>query len=440
MKIFTNIFNKRICFIATLIMLVASCKKEIEIIQKKNPEVSLDANRLAATVINLNKDTVYLLASNLVRNANEVLNIEAGTLIKVKNNLSIIINTNGKINANGTPDNPIIFTSDALKGTAGFTGNQWEGITLNGTAGVSSGTIKFVRIEFAGGIFNSSLVLRNLDSTTILNNIQVSYSNSKPSFEFSGGNCYASNLVTYASAGTDFLLTNGFTGMLQNLLAYRHPFFATDVYQLAGMQIQGTNTFPTISNLSVIGPDNQPGTEYVYNYTDSNNSGRRIAALYITNKAKFHIRNTVLSGFPKTGFYIDNPETASSLRSGESDFTYSLVHSNDSTRSFYIPDNLLVFTPPIAAKDFKNLMLQSQYHNKRVLNTAEYQFTDPYNYDYGLNAIPMQNSLLISGANFDTPFFHKSFFKKVNYRGAIGADNWLQHWTNFIPLQTDYNN
>ncbi|MEO6230479.1 MAG: hypothetical protein ABJB11_13000 [Ferruginibacter sp.] len=440
-----NIINRRFCFITLIVVLFTSCKKEIEVIQKKNPEIVLDANRLAQPIISLNHDTVYLLTSNLVRNANEELNIEAGTLIKVKNNLSITINPNGKINANGTQENPIVFTSDAAKGTAGSvtgTGKYWNGITLNGMQGTSSGYLKYVRIEFAGGnFFSSAFVLKNIDSTTLINNVQVSYSIISPAFEFNGGNFNASNLISYASVGSDFLLTNGYTGNLQNLMAYRSPYFINEnSYQVAGMQIQGTNTFPTISNLSVIGPDNQPGTKYVYDYTDSNNSGRRIAALYITNNAKFHIRNTVLAGFPKTGFYIDNPSTASSLRLGESDFTYSLVHSNDSTRSFYIPDNLLVLSPPITAKDFKSVMLQPQFQNKLILKTLEYQFTDPYNYNYGLNPQPKQGSLLLSGANFDGPVFSDPFFQKVNYRGAIGENNWLQNWTNFIPLQTNYNN
>ena len=193
------------------------------------------------------------------------------------------------------------------------------------------------------------------------------------------------------------------------------------------------NTFPSISNLSVIGPDLQPGTSDKYKELT-------VASLLISGTAKFHIRNTVLAGFPKGGFYINSPESGKALQFSESDFTYSFVHSNDSSRTFYIPDNLVPLIPPVTAKDFKNFMLRPQFHNQLVLNTSEYQFTDPYNYDYGPNPLPKQASPLVNGANFDAPVFNNSFFKKVDYRGAIGTDNWLQGWTNFLPLQTNYNN
>ena len=67
-------------------------------------------------------------------------------------------------------------------------------------------------------------------------------------------------------------------------------------------------------------------------------------------------------------------------------------------------------------------------------------FTNPYDYDNGPDAMPKTASLLLSGANFDGSIFSDPFFKKVNYRGALGSDNWMQGWTNFNPLRTNYNN
>ncbi len=423
---------------------ITACKKEPAINKKALPEIALTGTRLLADDIALVNDTAYLLEENLIRNANQVLTIEAGTLIKIKN-AGIIINVNGKIMAKGTQQVPIVFTPIANKGTAGGMdinnpnrNTVWNGISINGTASTSSGIISYVRIEFAGAGSTAALSLKNVDKATVLNNIQVSYSHSNPvpAFEFSGGDCNAANLVAFACYSIDFSLTNGYTGKLQNLLSYRHPYFAFYSFNntLAGIYISGNNTFPIISNTTIIGPDEQPESSGVYN-------GDRSAALIITDKAKFQIRNMVLSGFPKGGLYIDNKESAIALQTGDSDFTYNFVHANDSSRAFYIPAGLIPgIIPPVTAADFKSYMLQPQFYNQFVLNTATYKFTSPYNYDYNPNPMPQAGSPVLTGADFSSPIFSDPFFKPVTYRGALGADNWMSGWVNFKPLQTDYNN
>jgi len=430
----------RIFQIAFVSIAFISCKKESAILKKQKAEIVLSAARLSSDKISLVKDTVYVLAENLQINANQELTIEAGTLIKVKNQVSVHINSGGKLVAIGTKDAPIVLTSDAVKGTAGRSPNYWSGLVIDGPAETK---LTYVRIEFAGGGFTPSLLLRNIDNTAILNNIQVSYSFARTSFEFSGGNCNAFNLLSFASANTDFKLSNGYTGKLQNLLAYRLPYFAGGIglrEALAALLLQGITTFPSISNFSVIGPDLQPGISTNYIPPNAGFGSFPATSLLVSNDAKFHIRNAVLAGFPKGGFYISSAKSGISLQIGESDFTNSFVHSNDSSRAFYIPANLIPLVPPVTAKDFKVFMLQPQYHNQLILNTSELQLTDPYNYDHDPNPSPKQGSPLLSGANFEVPVFNDPFFKRVNYRGAIGEDNWLLGWTNFIPLQTDYNN
>ena len=438
-----GIYRKHIFYTAAVLATVTgACKKSGVFLEKKIPEVTLSGSRLSENVISLTKDTVYVLAANLTRQANQQLLVEAGTLIKVKNNVGIVIENGGKITANGTKDAPVVFTSDALKGTSGTsplgTSNGWSGIIINGPTACS---ISYVRIEFAGTGNTASLSLRNLDNTAVLNYIQVSYSIFAPAFEFTGGNCKAGNLVSYASSGTDFIFSNSYRGSVQHALAYRHPYFITNINAIAGVYIQGTGTFPAVSNVSVIGPDKQNGTATKYSDMVGGFSGGRVAALLVTNGAKFHIRNSVFAGFPKAGFYIDSKESGDSLQFGVSDFTYNAVHSNDTNRVFYIPSNLIPSNPPITAKDFKSFMLQPQFHNRLFLTTAGFAFTDPYNYDVNPNPQPQAGSPLLTGANFDGPFFgNTAFFKPVTYIGALGTDNWLQGWTNFIPLQTNYNN
>ena len=449
-------------FITWLIMLFLfySCKKEITITQKIKPEVVIAPgdSRLSFDDIHFVKDTVYIIATDIIRNTSQTFTIDAGTLIKVKNKIAITINPGGQILANGTKSEPVIFTSTASKGGGGQivnTGasdqNFWYGISITGSEGKSSGNMNFVRIEFAGGSRSipgeAALSLTEVDKLTIIQNIQVSYCFETPSFDFSGGNCNASKLVSYACVNSDFIIENGYKGMLQNLLVYRHPYFASSCdrgcngIDLAGLIIKDDNSFPLISNLTVLGPGIQTGTGKKYSDTTSITpspigniiSGSRVGGVIIRG-GKFIIRNTVLSGFPKGGFYLDNRASAVALNNNYAEFTYSLTESNDSSRAFFLTPGVY---PPYTSADFKQFILRPQYHNRQFYNLDDFGFTDPFNYDINPNLLPRPGSPVLSGANFDGA---DTFFQRVDYIGALGTDNWMEGWVNFIPLQTDYNN
>lgn len=427
------------CICLLTILLYVSCKKD-SIYSTVQNQVILSGTRLSSSLIELKKDTIYLLTQSISLENGSVLNIEAGTLIKINSDLNITVNPGAKIEAKGTAQDPIIFTASTPKGTGGaisqipITPNtNWAGIIINGNKGISSGILSYVRIEFTSKI--GGLHLLNVDSTTVINNVQVSYA--KPSsFIFSGGNVNASNLISYACDKTDYVLEKGFTGKMQYLLAYRLPFFPdiNTVYASnEAVYITGAATFPSISNLTVIGPDDQPLR------SDAPYFNERSASLLVDGGSRFRIRNSVIAGYPLNGFYLNNASSGLSLQNGPSEFTYSFVHCTDSARAFYIPSSLIPAVPPINAAAFKNFMLQSRFYNQLVLDTDYFEYTDPYNYNVNPNPIPVAGSPLLSGANFDGTIFSDPFFKKINFRGAIGTENWFLDWTNFIPLQTDYN-
>ena len=434
------------------ITLGTSCQKQSVYRQKEKPEFILGANepRIQGDILELHKDTVYILAANLVRNAGQVFRLEAGTIVKVNNNISITINAGGTIEAKGTSEAPIIFTSAANKGSAGTVSSSanntdkfWYGIRIYGDVAnqpsLSSGVMEFVRIEFAGGneayLGLPSLLFQNVSSNTVIDNIEVSYSYETPSFEFFGGNFNAYNLISYASAGTDFYIHDGYKGMLQRLLAYRHPFYpggnALTSLPLAGLLLNGPETFPVISNLSVVGPGTGNSTSLQY---FSSSSPR--AAFIAENNTRFAISNSVFMEFPLAGFYLNSQETGQSLQSRESLFIHSSVQCNDTSSLFYLPPQLY---PPYTSSDFKSFMLQPEFFNSIYSNGESFLLKDRYNYDINPDISPADNSPLLSGAVFDGKFADP-FFEKVNYIGAAGKDNWFNGWANFKPLQTDYNN
>lgn len=438
-----------ICLISFSNAIFISCRKNELYLDRLKPEIKLEPNdaRFSSPLILFSKDTVYLIGNSIEIKAGQILEIEAGTLIKVKNRVSVTILQGAKILANGEADAPIVFTSDAAVGTQGVIGsdgtgtNFWYGLRIYGTASTqpafNSGVIKYMRIEFAGGDENfrglPSLLFEDVSESMEINHVQVSYSFANHSFGFSGGNCNATHLISYASNGNDFVFDNSFKGNLQNLLAYRHPFFPVlgPGPNLAGIYITGSGTFPALSNITVLGPDAQKGNSLTYSERDPS------ASLLIAGNAKFKIRNSVFMSFPKAAFYMNSRNSALALNTGESEFTHSFVHSLDSTRVFYLPRNIY---PPFTSGDFKNFMLEPGFNNEFVLMSKNFLLKDPFDYDNTPDPFPGEGSPLLNGANFTGTVFSNPFFSKVSYRGALGTDNWFDGWVNFIPLQTDYNN
>lgn len=444
--------------LASMLFFMPGCKKaeDVEVTAPK-PEkaiesffgTSIDVNR--PKIIHLYKDTVYTMSQFLTRRADEQLVIDEGTVIKVNpgQQAYITIEPGGTIIANGTAANPIVFTSSSYIGTQN---TNWGGIIIQGKSNDNastpngdptdfSGSLNHVRIEFG------SLTLAGVGSGTILENIMVSYANatssSKSAFEIDGGTFNARNLVSYACNGpADFYITRGYTGKMQNLLAYRHPFFGVTAGNppnaLAGVFIENNpydtlatpNTNPVISNLTVLGPNGQNGSASAYADTNV-----RSAALVTTTNALFHIRNSLFLGFPLSAWHLDDMRTAQSIQYGPAEASYSIFQSNDSARIFYLKPDAY---PPYTSQVFRDFMMNASRNNQIYTNAGDFMFKGPFNYD-NPDPSPLNASPVLQGADFSGPDFNDAFFNKVAYKGALGTENWLQGWTNFTPLKTNYN-
>ena len=180
-----------------------------------------------------------------------ILTIQPGTFIKGKEGTvsALIVLRGAKINAVGTEQNPIVFTSykllDNNPSTTAFPG-EFGGIILLGNApanvkksieGISSldykykfggdlgtnpadnsGILKYVRIEYAGYILAegneiNGLTCAGVGSGTTIDHIQVSYSKDD-AFEFFGGTVNASSLIAFAPSDDGLDFDNGYTGTI----------------------------------------------------------------------------------------------------------------------------------------------------------------------------------------------------------------------------------
>src|SRR5690606_5445208 len=212
-----------------------------------------------------NKSNIYELAGRISVLDGVTLTIEAGTVVKGRegqgtNASALMIARGGKLNAIGTSDQPIIFTSvldDIIPGQASGSNldeddkGLWGGLVILGKAPISysgsleaqiegvpsgdplglyggsvpddnSGTIKFVSIrhggtEIAGGSEINGLTLGGVGSGTTISDIEV-FANVDDGIEFFGGSVNVSN-VLIAHQGDDGIdIDQAYSGVVDGFL------------------------------------------------------------------------------------------------------------------------------------------------------------------------------------------------------------------------------
>jgi hypothetical protein len=235
----------------------------------------------------LTADTVWTLKGVVTVPDGETLTIEAGTkIVGDKGTLgTLVIQRGGKIEAVGTADAPIVFTSALPEGERAA--GDWGGVVVLGRAPINeeggeadvegftesqtyggdvasddSGTIKYVRIEF-GGIEIApdneinGLTLAGVGSGTEVDFVQVRQT-LDDCFEFFGGTVNAKHLVCYRNGDDAFDFDQGYVGSLQFLFLQQDPTIADDangfeadndgdVFDVAPV------TNPKISNVTLCG-------------------------------------------------------------------------------------------------------------------------------------------------------------------------------------------
>ncbi|MBY0244725.1 MAG: hypothetical protein K2Q03_04650, partial [Sphingobacteriaceae bacterium] len=290
-----------VAFLAVLF--VSACKKKTE---EVIVEVPVDKPSLENVVKgDISKDTkwtadkIYTLSGFVYVTDGATLTIEPGTIIKGDKATkgSLIITRGSKINAVGTAEKPIVFTSSFAVGAR--SAGDWGGIIILGKAKVNpaggtvvieggltptaggaadkyvtyggnddadnSGTMKYVRIEYAGVPFVpgneiNALTLGGVGSGTTLDYIQV-YRSGDDAFEWFGGSVNAKHLVAVGTVDDDFDTDFGYSGKVQFALAQRvartadpsgSNGFESD--NDASGSFNSPLTHPIFSNITAIGP------------------------------------------------------------------------------------------------------------------------------------------------------------------------------------------
>src|SRR5688500_15328185 len=232
-----------------------SADRSVTTLQAGRAQAMLDGTNPIAADRTLYADTVYVLKGFVKVAPNVTLTIQPGTKIVGDTNTvgsSLYVLRGARLEANGTRDNPIVFTSQ--RQAPNRKPGDWGGIVIigrgvinrtanpiltEGPAGVSenyaggtdnndsSGSLRFVRIEFAGYDVSSgngqelnSLSMYAVGRGTTLEYVQ-SLAGLDDSFEWWGGAVDGRYLVSYEAGDDHFDWTEGYRGRNQFLIAYQ---------------------------------------------------------------------------------------------------------------------------------------------------------------------------------------------------------------------------
>src|SRR5690606_17390073 len=250
----------------------------------------LDRNNLTGEINDgevILESGTYKLTGKLIVNANAKLTIRAGVKIEATPATAgdfgavryIAIAQDGEIDVQGTASNPVVMTSAnqapgawgglVLCGKApinkGVTASaEVSDLTYGGTeAGDSSGSIRYLRLEYTGFSYNSEkefngLSLFGVGSGTTIEYVQA-YEGSDDGFEWFGGTVNASNLVVFnsnESVGDDlFDWTEGWNGEGTNWYGKRTNAGnrGIEADNNSNNHLATPISNPTISNITLIG-------------------------------------------------------------------------------------------------------------------------------------------------------------------------------------------
>lgn len=443
---------------------------------KANAQTDLTTlnNANITTNVVLDRTKIYLMSGNNNVKSGGSLTIPAGTLIlgDFETKGTLIINRGGQIFANGTLQDPIVFTSEKPAGQRNF--GDWGGVIILGRSAINtstgvdsaeiegfgpglgpiyggqpvvnndnSGVFRYVRLEFPGinltGISGNEingLTMGGVGSGTTIEYVQVSYSGDD-SFEWFGGTVNSKYLIAYKGLDDDFDCDNGFRGHVQFGLAVRDKDIA-DISSSNGFEIDNNNnspsntnnprTRPFFSNMTVIGP-------FETTSTIVNPLFQRGA--HIRRNMQACVYNSLIMGW-RTGTRYDGSGVINDANSGVVQLRTN-IYSGNLTLADETGGSLT--GGPVAFTTSFNTVYTD--NSSVMLNSPYAIYPDPSGSNVQ-NWKPLPGSPALSGADFSNP--NLAGFQNVSYRGAFDGSNvsWISYWTQFdpknynLPVPTEY--
>ena len=422
-----------------------------------------DADLVGDQTYNWTNDNIYVLDGPVFLEEGGILNIEAGTVIQAKPNQgdvasALIITQGAQIFAEGTANNPIIFTAegDDVNDPEDFLAEdrgEWGGLLILGRATIArpggqdnvegltvetrtafgggdnpddednSGVLRYVSIRHGGSALApgdeiNGLTLGGVGSGTTIEFVEV-FANLDDGIEFFGGTVDV-KYATVAFCGDDsFDYDYGYRGRGQFWFSLSGPEDPTGrAGEHDGASPDNLTPFsqPTIYNATYIGTGDELAPD-----GDAND----FAILLRDNAGGFY-NNSIFTEFPAIAIAIEDRDTESSferLQAGDLAFSnntwFDFGAGNTAADLFTAvdPDELPVGTSSDVAANFT--ANNNTFADPSIAGISR---TTNGGLDPRLNA----GSPDLSGNEPSDD----SFFQQVSYRGAFGNGFlWLEGWT-----------
>jgi hypothetical protein len=397
-------------------------------------------------------DKVYVLGAGVKTfvKGDATLTIEAGTTICGNDNSALVITRGAKINATGTADKPIVFTSCKAEGMKAP--GDWGGLVILGKAPINteklsmppkdetvfeaipggtdglfggtdpadnSGVLKYVRFEFGGSAFMpgkewNNLTLCGVGSGTTVDHIQ-SHRGQDDGIEFFGGTVNAKYLLLTQNEDDGLDTDNGYSGKIQYLIIQHNTPKGTDAsngyesdnHALAASYDNTPRTGPTISNVTMIGKPDYALDSW----------GARLRR---GTSGKYW--NHIIWGFKGGVALVENGLTKTQADMGNLFFKHSIFFATGPVEG--------VWSSPKADPDPDSMMMD-KFDEKANFNKPEnmLRLVDPMLEDPNSlaapNFKPKAGSPALTGGMAPPG---DAFFEAAAYVGAIGADDWTKPW------------
>jgi hypothetical protein len=408
----------------------------------------------AGDSVHLSADSNWLMSGFVFVEEGAALSIEPGTVIRFRpgtgvNASALIIARGGRIWANGTQDNPIIFTAEVddvndPNDLGLFDNGLWGGLiilgnaTLNTPSGVNqiegipsdeirgeyggnddndnSGSIRYVSIRHGGSEIGAAneingLTLGGVGRQTVIEYVEI-YSNFDDGVEFFGGVPNTKNIAVAFCGDDAFDYDEGFRGNGQFWFAVQHENIGNRCGEHDGAtgDEQGTPfAHPIISNATYIGSGN--------NSANSDND----YAIMMRDNAGGEYHNSIFYGFRGSGLYVEDrtgeaiEHSRARLEAGDIVFNNNIWYSfgaGNTMNDIFQQD----FVRTVMAQEgWTNEMVDPSINSVARLNTG------------ALNPVPNASGPAANAA--DQP--EGAFFQNVSYKGAFqpGSASWLEGWT-----------
>lgn len=406
----------------------------------------------------------YILSGFVYVKSGVTLTIEPGTTIlgDKASKGSLVVSRGGKLMAEGTAAKPIVFTSSQAPGAR--SSGDWGGVILLGKAKINptggeakieggliptaggdektyiwyggtddtdnSGSLKYIRIEFAGIAFSADneingLTMGGVGSGTKISYIQV-YRSGDDAFEWFGGSVNCDHLIASCSKDDDFDTDLGFSGKVQFGVAQRYKTIADqsgsngfESDNDANGSALAPQTSATFSNMTIVGPFQSGSSGSV----DANYQH----AAQIRRNSAISIYNSLLIGFPY-GLYIDDSKVSVPSATSQNAIDGRLVFKNNiiagCTNPFkgeWITANTAAYNTWLAASNTTTLTAVTD-----VLLKDPYKFSATVATTVGTPSFLLgTGSAALTGADFTG----LTGFTSVVYRGAFdGTTDWTTGW------------